>query len=215
MRLPALLLALLALAPPALGQGAAPPAAQHATLVVGGAGGEATVAFPFALAADGEVYAKLLPTPWSPVLPSGLANGSVAPDRSAGRSGWWVRLQVQPEAGDAVDLGHFADAGASAAVALPGGARHALLVTVHAPAAAPAQGYRVDLALAHRDGANAGAFDATWGLAAQLEVRGGGAGAPLAIDATLPLLAAAGLVAGAAAVVAARRVRARREEPWF
>ena len=210
------LLALPALAGAAEAQGAAPPAAQRADLALGTQGGEATLHYPFALAADGEVYVKVVPTPWSPVLPAGLPNGSVAADRSAGLRGWWVHLVLERAEGPPVDLGHFADDGASRAVALPGGVRHALAVTVHAPASAGPQGstYRLDLALAHRDGANQGALDASWGLRADLVIAQA-TPAPLALDLTLPLLATAGVVAALAAVVAARRLRGRRQDPWF
>lgn len=217
--LPLALLALVALAavpPTTLAQGAAPPARQAAPLSLTAQGGEAEVYFPFRLAADGEVYAKVLPTPWNPVLPGGVANGTVAPDRSAGRSGWWVSMRIATADGALHELGHFADDGASAPVTLQGNANHALVVRVHAPARAGAEGqeHRVDLALVHRDGANTGTFDGSWGLAAILTVQQA-APAPLALDLTLPLLGAAALVVGGATVVAARRLRARRAEAWF
>lgn len=212
------LLACATLAPTTLAQGAAPPARQEAPVVLTAEGGEVEFYFPFQLAADGDVYAKLLPTPWNPVLPAGQPNGTVAPDRSAGRSGWWVRLVVSGADGAVHELGHFADDGASAPVALAGGATHALVVQVHAPrdAGTAGQEHRVDVALVHRDGSNAGTFDGSWGMAAVLTVAQA-APAPLAVDLALPLLGAAALVAGAAAVVAARRLRLtrRRDEPWF
>lgn len=214
--LPVALLALLALAPLASAQGAAPPARQEAPLVLGAEGGEAELYFPFQLAADGEVYAKVLATPWNPVLPSGQPNGSVAPDRSAGHAGWWVHLSLATAAGETLDLGHYADDGATPAMALPGGATHALVARIHAPARAGMEGqeHRVDLALVHRDGSNLGTFDASWGLAAMLTVVQA-TPAPLAIDLALPLLGAAALMTGAATVLAVRRLRARRSEPWF
>jgi hypothetical protein len=207
-----LALALLALLPatPAQAQGADPPRLQEASLALGPAGGEATLRYPFALAQDGEVYAKLLPTSWNPVLPQGQPNGSVASDRSAGLRGWWVRLDLEPAEGPAIPLGHFADSGASQAVQLPGGAQHVLVATIHAPrdAGALQQRFRVDLALVHRDAP--ATLDPAWSLAANLQVTsvpepalGGGI--------LWGLLAAAGAVAGGAALVAAKRGRGPRE----
>jgi hypothetical protein len=212
-------LALLAIAPLAGAQGAPPPATQAAELRLTGSGGDATLEFPFQLARDGSVYAKLLPTPWNPILPSGAPNGSVAQDRSAGLHGWFVHLQVVPAQGPGqaslVDLGYFADSGASQSVALPGGAQHVLRATIHAPASAGGVGqtYRVDLALAHEDGAQ-GSTDATWGMAAALTIAQA-SGPSLEGPAMLAVLAVAGLVAVGAAVVAALRWRARQPQDWL
>jgi hypothetical protein len=202
--------------PLAQAQGADPPASAAGSLRLTGAGGDATLRFPFALAADGQVYAKLLPTPWNPVLPSGAANGSIAADRSAGVRGWWVQLTIEPAGSAPVALGLFADSGASQAVLLPGGQTHTLVATVHAPANAGPAGsdYRVDLALAHRDGAQ-GAVDAAWTLTARLHVAEAQA-PPLDAGMVWVLLGAAGAVAaGAAGFAAVRRLRAGRPSEWL
>lgn len=198
------------------GQGADPPASVAASLDLGSAGGDATVRFPFALAQDAQVYAKLLPTSWNPVLPSGATNGSVAADRSAGVRGWWVRLAVEPAGAAPVALGHFADGGASEPVLLASGRTHALRVDVHAPATAGPAGltYRVDLALVHRDAPQA-AVDPAWTLTANLRVASAG-GAPLDLGAVWLVLGVAGAVAvGIAGVGVVRRVQARAPREWL
>lgn len=195
-------------------EGAAPPASQRGDLDLGAQGGEVTLRYPFTLEQDGSVYAKLSPTPWNPLLPSGNANGSVAADRSAWRSGWAAHLVLEPHGAAPMDLGWFADDGASRLVPLPGGWEHVLAVTIHAPPGAGQEGaqFRADVALAHRAGD--APMDTTWGLAARLTIASASP-APLALDLALPLLGAAGIVAGGAVVVAARRLRARRAQPWL
>jgi hypothetical protein len=191
------------------GQGSVPPASQSADLALGPQGGEATLSFPFQLAADAEVYAKLLPTPGNPAV----GNGTVAGDRSAGLSGWWVHLVLEPDHAAPVDLGTFADAGASGAAALPAGAVHALRVTAHAPADAGPAGsaFRVDLALAHRDEGGA-AVDPSWGFHADLTVASSLATRPaLDVAGVLPLLGLAAGVAALGALLAARRARGPRD----
>lgn len=204
-----LAMAALALGPGlASAQGAAPPASAAAELRLGPAGGDAELRFPFELVRDGEVYAKLLPAPWSPVLPSGVANGTVRADRAGGLGGWWVRFVVEPAGGEPLGLGHYADAGASPALALSAG-QHAFALTVHAPAGAGPVGavFRVDVALAHREPGSA--LDASRSFAALLTVVH--AEAPPPPGEVLLLLAVAAGVAGGAALLAARRARGPKE----
>ncbi|MCA1813507.1 MAG: hypothetical protein LC624_06105 [Halobacteriales archaeon] len=188
-----------------------PPASQQAPLALGAHGGEATLRFPFQLAADGGVYAKLLPSDGNPAV----ANGTVAADRTAGLTGWWAHLVLEPSSGSPVDLGYYADAGATPLVQLPGGARHTLILTVHAPVDAGDVGqvFRVDLALAHRD-ATTTTVDPSWGFTSQLVVSQT-ATVPAKLDLGLawPLLGAAAGVAALAAVLAARRQR--RSKDWL
>ena len=203
----------LLLLPGAAAQGGEPPTSAAARLDLGPAGGEASLRFPFTLREEGEVYVKLLPTPWNPVLPSGSPNGSVSADRTHGLRGWWVHLVLEPHGGPPLDLGHRADGAPTVAVRLAGGQEHVLDVRVRAPPEAGPAGavHRIDLALAQR---GEGAVDRSVSLAGMLTVAtveggpGGDGGAAFWLGlggvATLAFL-------GGIAVVR----RARRPERWL
>lgn len=162
------LIALALLAPPAAGSVVRDTLKEHESRIVAGAAADVPVAVPFHLEAPGLFYAKLLVTPWNAVN-SGTPNGTVASDRSAGTSGWWVEIYLADESGAPLArdgngasveaaLGAFVDSTPTRATFLAAGTPHVLQAIVHVPleAAVPGGRYEVNLALVYREGAFTG-----------------------------------------------------------
>lgn len=103
----------------------------------------ALVAVPFAVDADGLVYAKLLPLPGNPVHDGTTPNGTVSAEHDEGLEGWWVTFALRAGDGGTLrdaegkevpaPLGVFADGTPNDPVALKAGTASILAVEVHAP----------------------------------------------------------------------------------
>ncbi|MHB8586765.1 MAG: hypothetical protein ACYDDF_13140 [Thermoplasmatota archaeon] len=135
-------------------------------------GANVTGVVPFHLDEAGDLYVKLLATPWN-AIDNGTPNGTVTANHSSGVRGWWVGYELADDAGrpltkDANNasinpfLGFYADTQSTRLVPLSPNQPYDLLLSVHVSNTATAGSQNhVVIALAFRNEASAtgnGAF---------------------------------------------------------